>query len=193
MKSRFTFIAFIAAAALGVSLLGACSSTGDSGGNPVDATQRTIDPAKWPKTISMGRLGMDLAIEMERTQLAPGETFAATVSLKNTSAQPQRISWPTSQRFELIIAKDPEGREPVAIWSKGYSFLQMMREVTLAPGESVSDRLEVPLHKTPEEVVPDLPGTYLEPGFYFVIASHPGSSNLRTPGLGIAVSPLIVQ
>ncbi|MDX2175495.1 MAG: BsuPI-related putative proteinase inhibitor [Candidatus Sumerlaeia bacterium] len=190
MKLRTAAILIGCAAAL---FSAGCASNDSAMQDAGEITQRVLDPGQWPKTISQERLGMRLTVQLADTRVAPGGAISANVSLMNSSAEPQHLMWPTSQRFEMVVSKDPEGREPVAYWSKGMMFQQMQSEVTLAPGQSVDAKLDIPVWAAADSFAVDMPGAYLEPGFYFVIASQPGSTNLRTPALGVAVELPVAQ
>ena len=79
--------------------------------------------------------GLRLVLKVEGRNFPIGEPIKIELKLKNASKEPVTITFPTSQRFDLVVS-DTEGKE-VWRWSHGKVFLQVIQEVTLEPGEEL--------------------------------------------------------
>jgi hypothetical protein len=69
----------------------------------------------------------------------------ARMMLRNGTAQPLKLVFPSGQDFDVIIRNDKG--EAVFKWSEGRGFTQAIRTVELAPGESKTFVVLVPLEK----------------------------------------------
>ncbi len=57
------------------------------------------------------------------------------LQLLNNTERRETLSFPTGQRFDLIL--ENEAGEEVIVWSKGQFFTQVMGSLSLEPGEEV--------------------------------------------------------
>jgi len=80
-----------------------------------------------------------LAFSIPKARWSVSEEIKVAVTLKNTGDESISLQYPTSQRFELAVV-GPRDQE-VFRWSKGQIFRQVLSQVTLTPGESISENL----------------------------------------------------
>ncbi|MGH2600480.1 MAG: BsuPI-related putative proteinase inhibitor, partial [Dehalococcoidia bacterium] len=78
--------------------------------------------------------GVEFTLSTPRNVYAAGETIPFEMVLRNRSAtQPATLTFPSGQDFDVVVSS-ADGRE-VWRWSTGRFFTQVVRDVTLAPGE----------------------------------------------------------
>lgn len=87
---------------------------------------------------------MKIFLTADKVAYAPREPVTFTLRAVNESSNPVRLSFRTSQRFDLLI-QDAHGRQ-VWRWSAGRIFAQMLGEETLsASGGELRFRVTVEL------------------------------------------------
>jgi len=95
-----------------------------------------------------------------RYLIAPTGTMKPALTVKNTSAAPVTLTFPSTQQVDFVI-RDAKGAE-VARWSKDRMFGMMLQEITLKPGEERTFSEQVKLG----DVARPLPnGSYTVEGF----------------------------
>lgn len=77
--------------------------------------------------------GIQLLVSIDRFTYAPGDPLEVRIQLVNRTGVARALSFPTSQRYELII-RDEAGAD-VYRWSDDTMFLQVLGEELLAPQE----------------------------------------------------------
>ncbi len=80
-----------------------------------------------------------LILSMPKARWSASEEILVEATLKNTGDESISLQYPSSQRFDLAIVG--AGDQEVFRWSKGQVFRQVLGEVTLKPGESISENL----------------------------------------------------
>ena len=82
--------------------------------------------------------GLNATLTADKATYAPGEPITLTLRVVNGTSRPFRLSFPTAQRFDLVV-EDGQGRE-IWRWSAGRLFAQVFGEETLKPsgGEFVA-------------------------------------------------------
>ena len=112
--------------------------------------------------------GLKLRLTANKAVYAPREPITLTLRVVNETSSPVRLSFPTSQRFDLVM-QDGNARE-VWRWSAGWVFAQMLGEETLNPSGA-----ELRFEATARGNFP--------PGFYTVTGLSPaleGNLSART-------------
>lgn len=112
--------------------------------------------------------GLNVFLTADKATYAPGEAITFTLRVVNETSKSVRLSFLTSQRFDLVI-KDQHGRE-VWRWSTGRLFLQVLGAETLEPSGG-EFRAQV---KVKEKF---LPGSYEVTG---IIPAQEGTLSGRT-------------
>ena len=74
-----------------------------------------------------------VVIRPGKSHFAPGERFPVAVEVHNQTSSTVRLTFPTSQRYELIL-EDASGRK-IWRWSRGRFFLQTIGQVVLKPAQ----------------------------------------------------------
>lgn len=77
--------------------------------------------------------GVLFTFSADRPSSRPGPPVRFTLTMRNISAQPVTMAFPTSQLYDVLVTQD--GRL-VWRWSAGRLFLQALTRLTLAPAES---------------------------------------------------------
>ena len=80
-----------------------------------------------------------LILSIPKARWSALEEIRAVATLTNTGDESISLQYPSSQRFDLAIVG--AGDQEVFRWSKGQIFRQVLGEVTLTPGESISENL----------------------------------------------------
>lgn len=74
---------------------------------------------------------MTVTLAADKAVYAPGEPITVTLRVVNPTGKPVRLSFPTAQRFDLVL-EDGGGRE-VWRWSAGRLFAQVLGQEILGP------------------------------------------------------------
>jgi len=78
--------------------------------------------------------GVEFTLSTPRNVYAAGEAIPFEMVLRNRSTtQPAMLTFPSGQDFDVVVSS-ADGRE-VWRWSAGRFFTQVVRDITLAPGE----------------------------------------------------------
>jgi len=75
--------------------------------------------------------GVRVAVASDKARYFPGEPIALSVRVVNETSEPVRLSFGTSQRFEILV-QDQQGRV-IWRWSHGKFFAQVLGKETLEP------------------------------------------------------------
>lgn len=81
-----------------------------------------------------GGMEEELVASLEVEVQGEGDRVRFVFHVTNTSDDPLELTFPTSQRHDLIVTT-PSGAE-VWRWSEGMAFLQAISHATLEPGDS---------------------------------------------------------
>ncbi len=124
-----------------------------------------------------GAAPLRLELALNKTVYVVGESVAATVTARHEGRTPLGVQFNSGQRFDLIVR-----RRGALIWrwSNDKAFIQVVQEVSLRPGETMT------FQATWDQL--DLQGRRVEPGEYEMIGVFLG----RGPGLsgGLETVPL---
>jgi uncharacterized protein (DUF58 family) len=128
-----------------------------------------------------GRLRLELSIS--KPVYVVGEPVEARLVARNEGDVPLRVQFGSAQRFDLIVRRRGA---LVWRWSHDKAFAQVVREVTLRPGESLA--FSAPWGQV------DLQGRRAEPGEYEIVGAFLGrgpdlGSGLDTPPLEFRIAP----
>ncbi|MDR7483581.1 MAG: BsuPI-related putative proteinase inhibitor [Armatimonadota bacterium] len=118
-----------------------------------------------------------LQVTVGKDAFARGEPVSIFLRVVNSAASPVAVTFPSSQQFDLIV------RQRGALiwqWSHDKAFLQVIREVPLAPGETRT------FSGTWDQR--DLQGRQVDPGTYDVYVAFLGWQ--RGGARGIEVGPV---
>jgi len=74
---------------------------------------------------------LTVTLAADKAVYAPGEPITVTLRVVNPTGKPVRLSFPTAQRFDLVL-EDGGGRE-VWRWSAGRLFAQVLGQEILGP------------------------------------------------------------
>lgn len=110
---------------------------------------------------------LEVTLTLDRSAYEPGMPIAFTIRVRNLSTQPVTLTFPTSQRFDVVIRRDVA----VSRWSQDKAFLQVQGSETWAPGQEVvySDQW-VPMTGVGPHAVGEPPLRLLEPVLYTIHA-----------------------
>jgi hypothetical protein len=110
---------------------------------------------------------LEVTLTLDRGAYEPGMPISFTIRVRNLGAQPVTLTFPTSQRFDVVIRRDVE----VSRWSQDKVFLQVQGSETWAPGQEVvySDQW-VPMTDIGPHMVSEPPLRPLEPVVYIIHA-----------------------
>ncbi|HID10582.1 MAG TPA: hypothetical protein EYP17_04695, partial [Candidatus Latescibacteria bacterium] len=121
--------------------------------------------------------GLELALQADRAAYEPGEPVTLTFVITNTGGTALHFTFSSSKRFDILVERDG-----ILIWqwSHGRKFLQVIDELILEPGDSLTYELTWP------QV--DNTGNPVPPGEYEVSAAfEPEGYRLESPHLMIRV------
>jgi hypothetical protein len=79
---------------------------------------------------------LEVVMEADRSTYAPGEHIRLRLSVRNVSAQPVTLEFPTSQQFDFIVRS--EAGAEIARWSQGRQFTQQGLRLTVEPNQRVT-------------------------------------------------------
>jgi len=130
---------------------------------------------------SVGKLRLELAVN--KPVYVAGEPVEVRLTLRNGGESPLRVQFGSGQRFDVIVR-----RRGALVWRWSYdkAFVQVIQDVTLRPGETLS------FGAAWGQV--DLQGRRAEPGDYEIIGVFLGRvpdapGTLETPPLPIRITP----
>ncbi len=110
---------------------------------------------------------LEVMLNLDRSAYEPGMPIAFTIRVRNLSSQPVTLTFPTSQRFDVVIRRDVE----VSRWSQDKAFLQVQGTETWAPGqEIVYSGQWVPMTGIAPHAFGEPPLRLLEPVLYTIHA-----------------------
>jgi hypothetical protein len=107
------------------------------------------------KTAGMDSHGLQLRMRLAKSSYSIGEDLTSELSLQNTVTTPITIAFPSSQKFDFLVA-DRGGKE-LYRWSGDKAFLTVISEVTLSPGQAIDEQLSWKIRDVP-------PGDYMVTG-----------------------------
>lgn len=110
---------------------------------------------------------LEVTLTLDRSAYEPGMPIAFTIRVRNLSSQPVTLTFPTSQRFDVVIRRDVE----VSRWSQDKFFLQVQGTETWLPGQEIvySDQW-VPMTGIAPHTLSEPPLRLLEPVLYTIYA-----------------------
>lgn len=129
-----------------VQVLAICLLTVPPAGAPASASEALSQPA------AKFSLSLDRAVYSPRREVP---VLKARIVLRVNEAQPLELTFPSSQRFELVL-KSEQGKE-ICRWSDGRAFALLFGTEQIGPGER-SWLAEVPLQTATGDQFP--PGKY---------------------------------
>ncbi|MBI3976327.1 MAG: hypothetical protein HY334_08050 [Armatimonadetes bacterium] len=122
-----------------------------------------------------GKLRLELSLS--KAAYVPGEPVEASLTLRHEGDGPGRIQFTSAQRFDVLIRR---GGALVWRWSDDKAFAQVIQEVTLRSGESLTFKATWGQQ--------DLQGRRAAPGEYEIVGIFLGRA-ADAPG-GITTPPL---
>lgn len=140
--------------------------------------------------------GLYLAIRIEGMDpragmfaVSAGESFLVNPIVRNTTTNSVPVAYASEKRFDVIVYKDEDQREPVFVWSEHREFAATFQELMLAGGTTMSRMLEIPTTKdrSVDELMEGDLGRPLTPGTYHLWATHEGRPFLAAGPLKIQV------
>ena len=134
---------------LGIAAFGACE---DKGGPPTPTLLPTLTPPAH---------GLAASVSVDRTAYGPGEPVRMTLVIENVSAETQRLSFRSGQRYDFVV-EDSSGRQ-VWRWSADKFFILVLGEEAIAPGQRLVYREEWDQRDESGDPLPG--GTYAVRGF----------------------------
>jgi len=99
--------------------------------------------------------GLKLVLQTERGTYSLGEPVPLRFEVTNTGEEPVELAFSTGQRFDFLIERDGE---PVWHWAYGKQFIQVVTQLTLEPGQSLTYEVVWPQVDNAGRAVP--PGSY---------------------------------
>jgi hypothetical protein len=107
----------------------------------------------------------------------PGEPVIVTMRVRNVSRAEQVLQFSTARSFDIMVS--PQNRTaPIWHWSRGRMFAQMMRDVSLAPGQS--QVFTATWNRIGDDDKAVAPGTYQV------------AARLTTIGAGVEAPPVVI-
>ncbi|HLV79903.1 MAG TPA: BsuPI-related putative proteinase inhibitor [Chthonomonadaceae bacterium] len=77
-----------------------------------------------------------VSVRTDKKIYRPHEPIKMTITAKNATRDPARLTFPTGQRYDLDIRRGSEPKNPkIWQWSRGRMFTQMVSFVSLPPGK----------------------------------------------------------
>lgn len=110
---------------------------------------------------------LEVTLTLDRSAYEPGMPITFAIRVRNLGNQPVTLTFPTGQRFDVVIRRDVE----VSRWSQDKAFLQVVGVETWAPGQEIvySDQW-VPMTGVGPRAVGEPPLRPLEPVLYTIHA-----------------------
>ncbi len=125
--------------------------------------------------------GLFLGFGLVQSTVKAGNPVVVQCGVRNTTGNSLGVSYPSVQRFDLVVFRDEAQREPVHVWSEGRSFAQIFEEQMLGPGSTLPRVLEIPTTRTAPPGIEDLDMAQpLSAGTYYVWCRHVGTPSLST-------------
>lgn len=78
---------------------------------------------------------VDVTLKLDRVAYEAGTAIPFTVVIRNPGSAAVVLTFPTSQRFDLVLHNGPV---EVSRWSQGQLFTQELTELRLGPGEALT-------------------------------------------------------
>ncbi len=78
---------------------------------------------------------MVLAVATDKTTYAPGEAVNLTFTVKNNNTAPVTVVFPTTQQYDFVVTQNGQ---TVWQWSFGQAFTQVITQMTLAAGQTLT-------------------------------------------------------
>lgn len=88
-----------------------------------------------PPSVQEARGKLRLELSLAKAAYVPGEPVQATLTLRHEGESPTRVQFTSGQRFDLLVRR---GGALVWRWSDDKAFVQVIQDVTLRPGETLS-------------------------------------------------------
>jgi len=136
-----------------------------------------------PSTVERTEGALLLSAGVSKPTFVPGEAVGIRLTVRNTGASPQAVTFMSGQRFEFIVRRS-RGDE-VWRWSHDKAFTQAIETTQLRPQQAL----------TFSEVWDqrDLQGRPVDPGTYEVVAVFlgqvGGKASAALPPIAIAIAP----
>jgi hypothetical protein len=100
--------------------------------------------------------GLKLVLETAKEAYPLGEPIPLKFELINTGSTPVEFTFSSGQRFDFLVKK---GERTIWRWSFGKQFIQVLGQITLEPGQSLSFEADWPQVDNLGNAVP--PGEYV--------------------------------
>lgn len=130
-----------------------------------------------PPTVQEARGKLRLELSLGKVSYVPGEPVEAALVLRYEGESPARVQFTSGQRFDLLVRR---GGALVWRWSDDKAFAQVIQDVTLRAGETLTFRATWDQQ--------DLQGRRAAPGDYEIVGVFLGRAG-DAPG-GITTPPL---
>lgn len=135
-----------------------------------------------PPAVERSVGALRLQVTVGKDTFARGEPVSIFLRVVNTAASAVALIFPSSQQFDLIV------RQRGALiwqWSHDKAFLQVIREVSLAPGETLT------FSGTWDQR--DLQGRQVDPGTYDVYVAFLGGQRGGARGIEVGPARITIQ
>lgn len=133
--------------------------------------------------------GLFLSVQVPAPRVPPGVPIVVNMAVRNTTGNSLPVTYPSAQRFDVVVFADAAQRRPVYMWSQDRTFAQMFEEQMLGPGSTLPRILEVPTTRdtTLRAFDENDLSSPLPPGKYWLYGRHAGTPPLSWGPLEIEV------
>lgn len=85
--------------------------------------------------------GIKLVLQTAKESYLVGEPVPLKFEITNTGSEAAQLTFPSGERFDFLVKHD--GQE-IWRWSYGKQFIQVLTQLTLEPGQSITYEIEWP-------------------------------------------------